>query len=707
MYHKIYVDSSNSPNSQTPTLFISCDKQESFVSTTINSKGLYFYELCLKTRNNLIPLSFMLNTNPMSNQCLSQWLNMFLEAEKQVFSSYYLNNDLNQSLKSNYVICDNSMPLVETLLKVFSNENFEKYSNRCFRAFLQNSKNTSKNLDNFTINFDQINNDLLNSLHPCDSSNSKINIHVCTNQFMFEIKKLCKQFYSFGNNFNFGMYAFSCIVNSESLNQLQLSLYAFMCILYSKSINSLVEKAFNYLKKTVNYYESLTKQRVQDSPEFYFYNFNSKLNEQYQQSPLLNENNTGLTTLKSYGSKSPSSQLEELKLSKLNNESVFYKMCELLFEKCKFDIENCEKEEENTRSNLPKNPRMGHKLLFHFINEFSSTIPLWTKLATSKSPHLPLTIQLHNERFDKIRSLLAPPDEEKDSVDIFIKKLEQEDQPLIEENVKIYGLNTTELISNRKSRYQSCLLSLIIDEASKDDSNDDDENFEIDSDEIEFDFDSKNSKNKNDMLYVSNSNLSAKKIKTNKNELIKPKLNMSKRLRPDKVVAQGDNNIQDQETSFFNIVCLTETQVIEKCDKTVKIVENEEREVVIQRQQHIVTNDFGFELTKEDLETLENPNSPNSNIIEFYLKFVEVSANSKLSSTEIFVYPVSFFPILKYGYQSNDINSNEDFCSSNSFYLNERFNVFEYKLVLVPIQKTDHWALAVGFHYPYLKMMIS
>ena len=58
-------------------------------------------------------------------------------------------------------------------------------------------------------------------------------------------------------------------------------------------------------------------------------------------------------------------------------------------------------------------------------------------------------------------------------------------------------------------------------------------------------------------------------------------------------------------------------------DLSIVVIENkddhiggggEEEEIVIRRSYQILTNAFGLELTKDDIESLENFNSPNSNV---------------------------------------------------------------------------------------------
>jgi hypothetical protein len=178
------------------------------------------------------------------------------------------------------------------------------------------------------------------------------------------------------------MYTLSVIINSESLTQLQHAIYAFMCILYSNTINTLVEKAFNYLKVNINQYEILNRKTKQintsDSENMFFFydsNFKFKLSQNKQ-------------NLKSDENKNNN-------LLRMNQSSLFYKMCEKIFEKCKLDIDNCELIEVSKISQI--NPRKSHELLFYFVYQFSATLCLWTKLSSTfnreYSTKLPLTLK--------------------------------------------------------------------------------------------------------------------------------------------------------------------------------------------------------------------------------------------------------------------------------------------------------------------------
>ena len=114
----------------------------------------------------------------------------------------------------------------------------------------------------------------------------------------------------------------------------------------------------------------------------------------------------------------------------------------------------------------------------------------------------------------------------------------------------------------------------------------------------------------------------------------------------------------------------------------------ENDEIIIERSAQILSNLFGVDLIKDDLDTLENDYSYlSSNIIEFYLKLIEYKAANR-ESFNLFIYPIDFYASLKYGYGSNAL--------INDTMTNLSVNLFDYKLVVIPIQKSDqHWSLAI------------
>ncbi len=244
LYHNIFIDralqnkailNSFSPvTKQTtlsqPCLYINCYKKSSISSTTINSKELYYYEMCVRKPfsmnekdhlntsgqdnsinfSNFIPLSFMLTTNPRSLSCLNQWLNLFFNCEENLFHTYYSssqNKENNQS-EIKYIICDSSIPLVETLLGILNKQTLVSYANSCFAEMVRRSEGQQDLASNneFGLDLKKLNTFLLKSIGVVNVENAtKPNyvIHTCTNQIMKEIGRLCKFYYSYGDFINF------------------------------------------------------------------------------------------------------------------------------------------------------------------------------------------------------------------------------------------------------------------------------------------------------------------------------------------------------------------------------------------------------------------------------------------------------------------------------------------------------------------------
>ena len=117
--------------------------------------------------------------------------------------------------------------------------------------------------------------------------------------------------------------------------------------------------------------------------------------------------------------------------------------------------------------------------------------------------------------------------------------------------------------------------------------------------------------------------------------------------------------------------------------------EDDSDEIVIERSAQILSNLFGVDLVKDDLDTLENDCSYlSSNIIEFYLKLIEYKANCELTAFYLFIYPIDFYASLKYGYGRSTLND-------DGLMIHLNVNLFDYKRVIIPIQKSDqHWSLA-------------
>ncbi len=125
-FHTMFVRANN-------CLHLSCYRSTPLVSTTINSKSIFYFEMSIRNGNSLqlVPLSSMLTTSPNSVSVIDQWLRMFLESEKRAFCQG-INDSSPGGARTKYVLCDNSMALVEAVLDCFSRQSFEDYSNQCF-----------------------------------------------------------------------------------------------------------------------------------------------------------------------------------------------------------------------------------------------------------------------------------------------------------------------------------------------------------------------------------------------------------------------------------------------------------------------------------------------------------------------------------------------------------------------------------------------
>ncbi len=342
-----------------------------------------------------------------------------------------------------------------------------------------------------------------------------------------------------------------------------------MCILYSGSINSLVEKVFEYLKLRVNHFETLNRTtKTSKNTGYYFYNSNFITDS----SPDLTENtennnnnsNIGLNALNN-----PPNKLDECKLDSLNRGSLFYVLCEKIFEKCKSDIDHCEREEATG----PKNPRQGHQLLYHFVQEFSATLPLWTKISISNSEALkherPLTLHDQGERFRLLHSEfnLDYEQKEKETLDTFIKRLSEETHS-----------DDFEIISEAICNYEpvKSVFSQLVNSRESNLSSEVDNDIQLDSGKI------KQKNNKNDLLRVGSIQGCPVTSRTRNSKIQVKKKGLKN---------QNDN--QDDEWRRNS-------------------VGNCNEEIVIEREHERIENDFGFELSNQDLESLDN--SPNSNV---------------------------------------------------------------------------------------------
>ena len=354
-------------------LYISCYQgKSSMISTTIDRKSLYFYEMCSKKDNSqLIPLSFLLTTNPSSKNALLQWLHMFFDAVEKQFC--YSNTTAKNKL---HIICDHSLPLVESILEL-NHISFSSYMNICFKRSTQLCFINKRSLENEVINssfIDNLNKELLLEFDSDRSSNGEheIAIHICTNQFMDEMITLSRRFYR--SNVNFAMNAFSCLVNCQTLIELEQCLYAFMCILYSKHLNSLVNNSFSFLKSRFNFYVTQSKKKSKkDSGEIYIYKTQT-IKRNHKQ--FKNKHNISESGDENVERNHLRHHLEVIRMDERNQSSVFYKMCEKLFEKSKLECDLFENGDDVVQAKI-NNAHMGHELLYNFLRRFAASMPLW------------------------------------------------------------------------------------------------------------------------------------------------------------------------------------------------------------------------------------------------------------------------------------------------------------------------------------------
>jgi hypothetical protein len=225
-----------------PCLYISCLRKSSMISTTINSRDLYFYEMCVRQSfqmnengssvfcgqdnasnlQNLIPLSFMMTTNPRSLSCLNQWLTLFFNTEKNLFHNYHTRvkeKDFNSYKGIKYIICDSSISLIETTLGILNKQTLVSYANDCFSRSVHRTESQPDFASTNELDLDlrDLNASLLRSIGVVDvqkTANLKYVIHACTNQVMKEIGSLCKFYYSYGISVTKSFFCFF-VVNKE------------------------------------------------------------------------------------------------------------------------------------------------------------------------------------------------------------------------------------------------------------------------------------------------------------------------------------------------------------------------------------------------------------------------------------------------------------------------------------------------------------
>jgi hypothetical protein len=366
----------------------------SLIYTKLNRKAIHFNEMCLRVNNEdgimaknnsgLIPLSAFFTTHhPTSKDSHLQWMHTFFDATKS--NEFKPKNSL-------YIICDNSMGLVESILEKFNFKSFNKYANGCLKASIKNVNDINYNLVNLIIStceIETLNRELAQVFND-ETTKADVFVHTCTNQFMNEINNLCQLYFS--KNIPFAMGLFSCLVNSQSLFEFEQTLAAFICILYSKYSSSLVDKALEYFRSRQIYYESMNENETRKQQKskvkhvenecFIYKSETFKKSNKFNADRHIDDQSVGLRALKRTRSVVPLTDLEqqeEIRLDELNSDSLCFKMCEKLFEKVKLVCDKRDKEldEEKVESITELNIYIGHELLNYFLRQFAACIPLW------------------------------------------------------------------------------------------------------------------------------------------------------------------------------------------------------------------------------------------------------------------------------------------------------------------------------------------
>ena len=187
-------------------------------------------------------------------------------------------------------------------------------------------------------------------------------------------------------------------------------------------------------------------------------------------------------------------------------------------------------------------------------------------------------------------------EKENDSLDVFIKRLSEDNSFLIEKILQLCE-SFTDSNSNQEKRKQmagldnskSVIFELITseDEASE----------YLDSDE-----------NEDDLITTVDSEKLFKVLKKHKNDLIRVKSQQTLLATPN----DNGTSRRGRKRTTLDMRCENEEPV-----------EETEREVVIERENLNSSSEFNFELSKEDLESLEsNPNTKVIIFMEIFLSFI-------------------------------------------------------------------------------------
>jgi hypothetical protein len=141
--------------------------------------------------------------------------------------------------------------------------------------------------------------------------------------------------------------------------------------------------------------------------------------------------------------------IDENEMDRLNCESPFYHMCVEIFQECQ------NKTDKLINKKSIDNPNKNHKLLYHFINQFSATLPIWTRIKWEKDRIL--TLEEHTTRLDSYQVNFK---DSKLDIEDFLSHLCSEAKDKAENESMIFKYNNNRV--KETSSYQKSMKSIMI-----------------------------------------------------------------------------------------------------------------------------------------------------------------------------------------------------------------------------------------------------
>lgn len=194
------------------------DATGSVISPRQDRPRFYYYELaCLNPTKgqNIIPVTSLLSTLH-STPMIRFWLSEFRRAEKKLFG--HANIAIPKQVNS-----DRSLVFIQAALSEFNNETMDDFKSRAWRII--NGEASAVDM-------------------------TKVNPHACLSHVMSSFKKVVNDV--FKSNSEFGMFCFSLLVNSTTLNDIKDNLSAVYQVLLSNVLNHETEDALKKINKRLS-----------------------------------------------------------------------------------------------------------------------------------------------------------------------------------------------------------------------------------------------------------------------------------------------------------------------------------------------------------------------------------------------------------------------------------------------------------------------